>query len=417
LNDQIEWSGDANEVYTKGKGIMVRSPLDGFEYDTDKTVVPATFWVNDIMAPSQLYPGVGAGGGNPWCPTDYASWSCDTDDETGEWGPWNYAQLAAVAGSSMSKLFSDFDNIQDPDWGWGVFYATDSNSVDKRCRWLADDNGYDCPGGWFPLNDNFQSDDTKLGAGWYPAGNPYSGGGGGGAGCHFDNGGIDQTNAYTVLNQNLVQDYDCQCNYIFNVDWGIWVDQWRGAIGGSGASWANDIAACWMNNLRDMIKLQNQLWWKRWDWSDRSVPYVEYDSSTAWKNRPYWGWNEIPVSREVITNMDNWDAVMIKLPADACISNNGRNDTLSCYDPRFHHSIENAIDDYVQGGYLGVGKSASPSSSMVLAREYMDDSGNYFREFFCESWVSPNGKYQLVFEADDGSGGACYLDGPPSFQV
>merc|ERR1712232_703176 len=127
-----------------------------------------------------------------------------------------------------------------------------------------------------------------------------------------------------------------------------------------------------MNNLRDMIKLQNQLWWKRWDWSDRSVPYVEYDSSTAWKNRPYWGWNEIPVSREAITNIANWDAIMIKLPADACISENGRNDKLSCYDVRFHHSIENAIDAYVQAGYLGVGSGArgvgfggNPSSSMV----------------------------------------------------
>merc|ERR1712070_792330 len=132
------------------------------------------------------------------------------------------------------------------------------------------------------------------------------------------------------------------------------------------------------------------------------------------------GWNEIPVSREVVTNMDNWDAIMIKLPADACLSDNGRNDQLSCYDQRFHPAIEYAIDSHVDAGYLAVGRSAmtaSPSSSMVLVRELMDDSGNYFREFFCESWVSPNGKYQLVFEADDGSGGACYLDGPPSFQV
>jgi len=197
----------------------------------------------------------------------------------------------------------------------------------------------------------------------------------------------------------------------------VWVDQWRGAIGGSGPSWANDIAACWMNNIRDMIKLQNQLWWKRWEWSDRSVPFVEYDRSIAWKNRNYWGWNEIPVSRDVITNMDNWDAIMIKLPADACSSNNGRNDALNCYDPRFHHAIENSIDAHVQGGYLGVGRSAIPSSSMVLAREYMDDDGNYFREFFCESWVSPNGIYQIVFELDDGSGGACYLDGPRALLI
>merc|ERR1711879_573797 len=127
-----------------------------------------------------------------------------------------------------------------------------------------------------------------------------------------------------------------------------------------------------------MINLQNQLWWKRWEWSDRTVPYVEYDTSVAWKNRGYWGWNEIPVSRDAIANIDNWDAIMIKLPADACNSKNGRNDTLSCYDGRYHHAIESAISAYVPGGYLGVGVGAHPSSSMVLAREYMDDSGNYF---------------------------------------
>lgn len=390
---------------------MVRSPLDGFEEDENKNVVPATFWVNDIMAPSQLYPGVGGGGGNPWCPTDYAEWSCDTDSDTGEWGPWAYAQLAAVVGSSMNKLFTDFDNIQSDDWGWGVFYASDSNSVDKRCRYLETYDGFDCPGGWIPMNGDFSDDDTKFGAGIYDPGNPYAGGGGGGAGCHFDNGYIDQTNAYDSDGNNLMQDFDCQCNYAFKEDWGAWIDQWLGGVGGAQPSWANDIAACWMNNLRDMINLQNQLWWKRWDWSDRTVPYVDYDSSTPWKNRPYWGWNEIPVSREVITNMENWDAIMIKLPADACISENGRNDQLSCYDIRFHGAIEYAIQQHVDAGYLGVGKSAQVSSSVVLAREYMDDSGNYFREFFCEAWVSPSGNYQIVFNPDDnGSDGACYLE-------
>lgn len=410
LNEQIRWSGHADQVYTAGKGIMVRSPFDGYENDADKTVVPATFWVNDIMSPSQLYPGSGPTDGNPWCPTVHAPWSCDMDEETHDNSPWNYAQLAAVVGTKMNVVFRDFDHIQDEDWGWGVFYASDSNSVDKRCLWVPEHNGYDCPGGWIPFNEAFFSDHEKKGAGWYAAGNPHAEGGGGGAGCHFNGGdGIDQTDAINSNNQNLMDGYDCQCNYAaFNDDWGAWVDNWRlnGLSGGQSASWAMDIAACWMNNLRDMIQLQNHLWWKRAEWNDLTVPEVEYDLGSARANRPYWGWNEIPMSREQITNIDNWDGIMIKLPADACHSDNGRHDALSCYDRRYHKAIERSLEAFVQARYLGLGADSSLNSAVVLAREYMDSSNNYFREFFCESWTSPSGKYKIVFVPD----GDCYLD-------
>jgi len=387
---------------------MIRSPFDGFEDDHDKTVVPATFWVNDIMSPSQMYPGAGPTDGNPWCPTDYAPWSCEQDGATQDNGPWNYAQLAAVVGHNMNKLFTDFENIQNEDWGWGVFYPSDSNSADKRCTWLSDYQGFDCPGGWITSDGDFFANDDKKGAGWYGAGNPLAGLGGGGAGCHFSNDWIDQTNAVDGNNQNLMWGHECECNYVFKEDWGAWVDNWIANGGGYGASWGMDMAACWVNNPRDLINLQNQLWWKRWQWNDGTVPQVEYSVTEAPSNRPYWGWNEIPVSREVITNINNWDAIMIKLPADACLRDKGRNDALSCYDSRYHKSIEDSLQMFVQANKLGVGRGASPSSSMVLARESMDDSGNYFREFFCESWVSPTSMYKIVF--DETSEGACYLD-------
>jgi len=417
LNGEIRWSGDSTKVYQGGRGIIIRSPFDGFEDDGDKKVVPATFWVNDIFTPSQMYPGAGPTDGNPWCPTDHASWTCDQDADTEDNGPWNYAQLAAVVGTNMHKLFKDFENIQHEDWGYGVFYASDSNSVDKRCRWIPDSNGFDCPGGWIPLDKDFVPADDKKGAGWYEAGNPYAGGGGGGAGCHFDGGpGIDQTNAINSNGENLMSGYDCECNYDFKEDWGMWVDNWKNnGLGGKSASWAMDIAACWMNNPRDMINLQNQLWWNRENWNDRTVPQVEYSATEAAKNRPYWGWNEIPVSREVITDITNWDAIMVKLPADACLHDNGSGDALSCYDSGYHKSIEQSLDAFVKAGKLGVGASASPSSNVVIARETMDGSGNYFREFFCESWVSPNQWYQIVFNSD--GDGACYLDHISDVQV
>jgi len=54
LNQQIA-RGDSG-VFTGGKGILVRNPFDGYSDDSSKTVVPASFWVNDIFAVSQLYP-------------------------------------------------------------------------------------------------------------------------------------------------------------------------------------------------------------------------------------------------------------------------------------------------------------------------------------------------------------------------
>merc|ERR1712113_334737 len=80
----------------------------------------------------------------------------------------------------------DYDNMQDANWGWGVFYATDSNSGDQRCRNLQSDKGWDCPGHWIDRSGNVTADSSKKGAGGYQPGNPYHSGGGGGAGCHFD---------------------------------------------------------------------------------------------------------------------------------------------------------------------------------------------------------------------------------------
>jgi len=408
LNQFISWSqidpgNHPESVYTGGKGILVRSPFDGYEDDADKTVVPATFWVNDIMSPSQLYPGSGAGDGNPWCPTNDAPWSCDAD-ETGDWGPWNYVQMAVVVGSQMHKFFPEFDNIQSQDWGWGVFYASDSNAVDQRCIWFEDKGGYDCPGGWLPGGGQFVGDSTKKGAGWYPAGNPYADANlGGGAGCHFGGDDIDQTDAVNGNSDNLMGDNNCQCNYNFADNWGNWVDNWvANGLGGTSYSWAADMAMCWMNNFRDMIKLQNALWWKHRDWNNDKVPIANRDG-TAEGNRPWWGWNEIPVDRKEIGNLGNWDAVMLKLPAGVT--------DLQSLDSKYYPQVEKDLQSFDDAKYLGVGKESTPSSNVIIARENMDDAENFYREFFCQQWTY--GSFQIVYESKDADGigaGACYLD-------
>jgi len=405
LNQQISPSKDyLNFPYSGGKGILVRSP-DGYEDESAKLVVPSTLWSNDLFMPSQIYPD-----GDPNCPN--GDQQCDADSDTGELGPWNDPQMGAVIGSMMGELMPNFDNIQDYDWGWGVFYSTDSNAVDGRCRWRSDDGGYDCPKGWLDWGQGFNHDDQFSGAGGYTFGNPYADGGGGGAGCHFNslwdtNPEIDQINGDDGQGTALVQDQDCQCNYDLLQNAGDWVDQWLQYGGYSGPSSSMDVAACWVSNPRDLIKLQNELFWRRYDWNDGSHPFARWDTEPA-SQRPYWGWNEIPVDNVAVNNPLNWDAIMIKLPA--MLEGDGSGDRLSMLSWGQGVKIEHMLAFYIDKGMLVPGSDNvmnRPGSFVVLVREWLDGSDNYQREFFCETWSSPNGYFQIWFF---GNQGACYVD-------
>jgi len=418
--------GDDGGVYTGGKGLLLRNPYDSYEHlgEGGFKVLPTTFWSNDIFAPSQMYPGSG-GGGNPLCPQDW----CDHDATTGDNGPWNYAQTAYVVGSNLGDFFADFDNLQSVDWGWGVFYPTDSNAVDKRCRWLESDGIFDCPGGYIS-DDGFHTDPSKGGAGYYDAGNPYANPDmGGGAGCHFETWAIDQTDAVNAAGENIVQDKDCQCNYNLKGDdssWASWKDNWLANAEhkpgfnyewfsqGKAPSWALDVGMCWVSNLRDMINMQNQIFWSRYEWSSQQEPQSQWGTDGP-SNRNYWGWNEIPMPTQKITNPRNWDAIVIKLPAAIC-GDNGQYDTVQCLLDGHKERLHNDLIQWRNDNYLKPGKdmiSERPGSYVVFVREWMDGSGNWFRYFFCENFKL-DGKsdgVQIVYRSKDVDGyGACYAD-------
>jgi len=415
-------------TYTGGKGVLVRSLLDGLS----STVVPASFIVNDIVVPSTVYPSSGGGGGNPECPCDSGSSgyspgpNCPTGEDN-ERGPWNFAQIGAVVGSGMSTLIYQFDQIQSSTWGWGVFYATDSNSADQRCRWLESDNGYDCPGGWIPNGGTFQSDSTKRGAGYYPAGNPYANAEwGGGTGCHFASyqPAIDQTDAADNTGKNIVQDYDCQCNYDLKGEgWGQWVEQWmQDATPKSGFSWqgwfgrgkapsyALDFAACWVNNPRDMIQLQNAMWYRRQQWSNQMLPSSSWNANDATSLRPYWGWNEVPVTGSAMDNPANWDAIFVKLPAAIC-GGHGKADSVTCLSDGAQRQLETDLANYVNNQILWPGAGnvdKRPGSAVVFLNEEARNGrwGQQFsRRFACENWTSPSNRFKIVE-----SNGVCYID-------
>jgi len=429
LNDRIAQSKSGTYKGKHNKGVMVRAP-DFF--DGDEKVLPATFWHNDICAPSQMYPSVS----DPFCPNNgfdgyYGTNSCADDKD----GSWPFASVAVVMADSMQNMWANFDNIQDDDWGNGVFYASDANAADLRCVYLAEQNGWDCPGGWID-SDGLFTEDGHKGSGSYEAGNPdiYGGagkGGGGGSGCHYESGAIDQPDAYDSNGNNLVQDANCQCNYAFRDDWSKWVDTWtshtqqkpgfedRNWLDGSGRqapAWGADTAACWVNNPRDMIQLQNALFWGRASWNNQLIPQSDWSQQTSEELRKYWGWNEIPVATSIVNDPEQWDAIIIKLPADVCSKGDwGAHDDPSCLSSVAKDQLENDLDQFVNNGklVLGLGNIGNrPGSYVLFVREYgsiydsspgSDLGVNWSREFFCSNWKTPNEKYEVVYEIPSGA--------------
>lgn len=177
------------------------------------------------------------------------------------------------------------------------------------------------------------------------------------------------------------------------------------------------------------------------------VPSSDWSQASAQEMRKYWGWNEVPVDRNIVEDPQNWDAVVIKLPAAICDDSQGAGgwggqDTLNCLGDQEQRALEDDLDQFVQKQKLnpGVDNVASrPGSYVVLVREWGSGFGtsstadegelgatwtdmNWQKYFFCESWTSPNNKYQIVHmkPSDDPAGrGACYLEwggvgpGPP----
>jgi len=393
LNDHMMSSGDGC-VYCGGNGVVVRNHFDGYQDDPMKYVVPATFWVNDLVVPSQVYPDISG---------------AETPEEASD-----RAAVAFVIGDQLGKFFPDIEGIHGDDWGWGVFYATDSNCADARCRWLGDDYVYDCPGGIVDGNDPstilWDSDPVHWGAGQYEFGNPNAGLGGGGAGNHFNWIVMDQEQARDRNDVGLLGNWHAECNYeLSGNEWGDWIDHWFT----HGDQHTNvDELICWVNNLRDLIMMQNTIYFRASADTGNGFPKPGTPAALNW------GWNEIPLDRETLGDPSNWDAVMIHLPAEIG-GEGGQNDVVDalCW-PDCHERLETTLDTWVDAGLLVPGLENSgnrPGSTVVFAREFTKDGlsgdgASWYRWFFCDNWKSPSGKYEIVSYAEtDQDEGACVI--------
>jgi hypothetical protein len=438
LNEKIKTSNSG--LYEGGQGVVIRAVNDG----VTSVVVPASLIVNDIQGPTTMYPD-----GNPMCP-NYGNDGGFNQVSQCSQDPFVKAQVGAVISDFVTtKIFQNAVKIQDKSYSDGVFYATDSNAADQRCRWFPDvkpQGMYDCPGGYILWGQGFQTDASKPGAGGYDIGNPDKGHGGGGSGCHFSmyNNGIDQFDAVDPNGKNLVSDASCQCNYDLkgtDWSWNAWVDHWidygkakddyswmgwlgkknNGGQYKKAPTFAIDIAACWMNNPRDMIALQNAMWHRRDDWNNHLLPESRGGNTDA--ARRHWGWNEIPVRNDVVNNVLNWDAILIKLPALLCDQDgwNGQHDSVDCLTDDAKMALEQNLYWYVNNKKLIPGTksiSTRPGSYVTFMKEYSVGNSQYERTFYCEDWTSPSPKYKVVYVpiSNSNPSGACYLDyaGGPS---
>ena len=408
-------------VYTGGKGVIVRNAFDGYEENSNLAVVPATFWVNDIFSPSQFYPN-----GVPECPS--SNWQPPCDGGAGGPSPFDYVVVGYVIGSQMDKVIEDFQNIQEPTYSKGTFYAMDSNASDQRCRYEPQfEPAYNytcrsfdgavagtlyCPGNQQPCT--WKADPTQKGPGQYVPSE------GGGRGCHASPNQsefvFDQTQTPPGASFFLTQDEACQCPAsqgdafkVIENGWEQWVNSFVQSTnagwvtGPSKPSWALDLTACWHDNVRDMINLQNWIYFDRLKWSNQTVPITDWTSRPPDSLRAFWGWNEIPVDRLVVSNRANWDAVVIKLPAQAC-PNNASAATLSCVQDlnKATYGLKSQLDKWYSQWYL------SDGDPVVLAREFDDGSGsnNFTREFFCDNYQG--GGYRIV--SDPGADLNCYIE-------
>jgi len=184
---------------------------------------------------------------------------------------------------------------------------------------------------------------------------------------------------------------------------------WMGPGDKKAPSFGVDMAACWVNNPRDMIMIQNAMWWYRDSWNNAMVPQL--DSS----GRRYWGWNEIPLDSANVNNPKNWDAVMIKLPAVIC-GHTGSDDSIRCLSRAAQQDLESNLDWHVKQKYIipGVDNVVNrPGSYIVLLKEWWDQKTySWSRGFYCEAWESPNHKYRIFYDAPSArdSTGVCFLE-------
>ena len=323
--------------------------------------------------------------------------------------------MEASAGVVVGSKIDDFDI--------GVYYPTDSNSVDNRCH--DPGNGIkECPVQGVALQTTGPLN--------------YDG-----TGCHKG----DQEDSPSPDGTLLVSGVNCQCNAdLSGHRWNDWVDHWlkyAGSSGGWSGKWFRknqagipyyekngkvgkapmtvlDQVSCSMNNKKDAAQLQNALWERRFEWWNGTLPTARFalelqgidvasdrrvlGSQVA--DRYYFGWNEAPVLGTIDRKPESWDAILIKLPA--------QKDSLSDLGPEAIQNLGTRLIELLKDSGQTIG-SPDGIQTVVLTENYSEPKQGWQHAFQCENFnFGPaSGTLRLTFvpETDPTTGGkgACYL--------
>ncbi len=408
-------------------GVLVRVP-DGLG---SNKFVPASFMRNDVYPPTGMYQGpptvsAPAGTDGPQCTgtgnesdtdgyvdvtgfvIDWCASDSPPEDGSGLGGsdPYALAEVGVVVG----KQFSRYDA--------GVYYPTDANVTDDRCHWSGGD----------PSNQECPDEDGSGGAGDED-----------GKGCH-----PKQTDAPGPDGVTLVSDPSCQCNAdLSGNDWDDWIDHWleyaqdspnqqpggdnssytffegndesipyyeQGGQDGKAPVFALDWASCWVSDVDDMVGLQNAFWTNRARWFNGLVPQApaelqDFDEVDGMKY--YWGWSEVPVPNSFDKNQDDWDAIVVKLPAGTSSTSDLSSDAQA--------DLGAGLAEFVRSNGIEIGAPRS-AYVLLLTEEYKGgDDDAWERRFACEAFDFTEAGISIEYlskddESSDGKG-ACYLDG------
>lgn len=335
-------------------GFIVRNWDDGIpKTDWEGNILKSTIctmWQSCIISPNQSYPYIRNG----------------IDIHKDDWGggpegtSWMVPALIAAYGKACHEtnlLFNDYYGMYpEPGkkftWGYGIFYPHDANS-DKRGIPQFKDWGQNPDGTWYAVvKEPVQYDDGKDVDDPHSLvndpGNPMSYGAysAGGAGRHKN---IDfqkfltGDGNYKFLRQGSYTGYFWEANYDLKGNDGAWtpyIDQFvqrskdYGPIDPSfsfNQQFKAD-ASPWVNNPGDMISLQNALYYRYPDWCNCK------------DNKTYWGWNELPLQKNILDNAANVDALIFNLPSEFL----GLEELLnSCTDDKQRQKIKDGMNEQI----------------------------------------------------------------------
>ncbi len=391
----------------KSSGIFVRAP-DKFS-GAPQRLVPATLLRNDILTPTGVFPAA-----DPICPTP--------DGSNGYGVQANLAGGCAANGYVMAQAGIVVGTHMDR-YDVGVYYPTDSNSVDNRCHDLG--NGtVECAEGGVGIQ-------TKGPVAYD------------GTGCHAE----DQADSPSPKGVSLVSGANCRCNAALSGNrWNDWVDHWlkyshrstgatfpwfqgsnpkrpyyvKGGARGKAPMWALDQVSCSMTTKKDAIELQNALWQRRLEWWNGTLPTARFglqqqgiDVSarpatlgSRVADRYYFGWNEIPVRGAIDAEPGRWDALMIKLPAQA--------DSLTDLSPAAARDLDALLVELIETTGVPIGSPAG-KPAVVLTETYSRAKKGWQHAFGCETFDfrSVGGSLTLTYvppgTGGTGAAGACVL--------